>query len=58
MECEFPSINSNKQEVKEIFKIAQTIAMQLSHNFLGTEHLLLALLSSSDSFAPRLGALR
>ena len=41
-------------EVKEIFKIAQTIAMQLNHNFLGTEHLLLALLSSSDSFALRL----
>ncbi|MDD4111022.1 MAG: ATP-dependent Clp protease ATP-binding subunit [Clostridia bacterium] len=40
--------------VKEIFKIAQTIAMQLNHNFLGTEHLLLALLSSSDSFALRL----
>ncbi len=40
--------------VKEIFKIAQTIAMQLGHNFLGTEHLLLALLSSSDCFATRL----
>jgi ATP-dependent Clp protease ATP-binding subunit ClpC len=40
--------------VKEIFKIAQTIALQLNHNFLGTEHLLLALLSSSDSFALRL----
>jgi ATP-dependent Clp protease ATP-binding subunit ClpC len=40
--------------VKEIFKIAQTIAMQLNHNFLGTEHLLLALLSSSDNFAIRL----
>lgn len=40
--------------VKEIFKIAQTIAMQLGHNFLGTEHLLLALVSSSDCFAMRL----
>lgn len=40
--------------VKEIFKIAQTIATQLNHNFLGTEHLLLALLSSSDNFAIRL----
>jgi predicted CoA-binding protein len=27
MECEFPSINSNKQEVKEIFKSVKTIAI-------------------------------
>lgn len=40
--------------VKEIFKIAQTIAIQLNHNFLGTEHLLLALLSATDCFATRL----
>ena len=40
--------------VKEIFKIAQTIALQLNHNFLGTEHLLLALLSATDCFATRL----
>ena len=40
--------------VKEIFKIAQTIALQLNHNFLGTEHLLLALLSAQDCFATRL----
>ena len=40
--------------VKEVFKIAQTIALQLGHNFLGTEHLLLALLSAQDCFATRL----
>ena len=40
--------------VKDIFKIAQTIALQLNHNFLGTEHLLLALVSSQDCFATRL----
>ncbi|MDD3061054.1 MAG: CoA-binding protein [Sulfurimonas sp.] len=27
MECEFPSINSNKQEVKEIFESVKTIAI-------------------------------
>lgn len=27
MECEFPSINSNKQEIKEIFEITKTIAV-------------------------------
>lgn len=40
--------------VKEVFKIAQTIALQLGHNFLGTEHLLLALISAQDCFATRL----
>lgn len=27
MECEFPSINSNKQEIKEIFESVKTIAV-------------------------------
>lgn len=27
MECEFPSVNSNKQEIKEIFKNIKTIAV-------------------------------
>ncbi|MCK9472828.1 CoA-binding protein [Sulfurimonas sp.] len=27
MECEFPTINSNKQEIKEIFYITKTIAV-------------------------------
>ena len=40
--------------VKDLFRLAQNIAMQLGHNFIGTEHLLYALLSSSGSFAYRL----
>jgi len=27
MECEFPSVNSNKEEIKEIFKTVKTIAV-------------------------------
>jgi predicted CoA-binding protein len=27
MECEFPTINSNKQEIREIFNITKTIAV-------------------------------
>ncbi|MBU0721585.1 CoA-binding protein [bacterium] len=27
MECEFPSVNSNKQEIKDIFKSVKTIAV-------------------------------
>jgi predicted CoA-binding protein len=27
MECEFPTVNSNKQEIKEIFDITKTIAV-------------------------------
>ncbi|TKI69965.1 CoA-binding protein [Sulfurimonas crateris] len=27
MECEFPTVNSNKQEIKEIFDITKTIAI-------------------------------
>ena len=40
--------------VKEIFKNAQNFAYQFGHNFLGTEHVLLALLSSTDCMAIRL----
>ncbi len=36
---------------KDLFRIAQQIALQLNHSFLGTEHLLLALLSSPSSVA-------
>ena len=39
---------------KDLFRIAQQIALQMNHSFIGTEHLLLALLSSSGSVAYRL----
>ncbi len=39
---------------KDLFRIAQQIAVSMSHAFLGTEHLLLALLSSSGSVAYRI----
>lgn len=39
---------------KDLFRVAQTIALQLNHSFLGTEHLLLALLSSTGSVAYRI----
>ena len=39
---------------KDLFRIAQQIALQLNHSFLGTEHLLLALLSSTGSVAYRI----
>ena len=40
--------------VKDLFRYAQNVAMQLGHSFIGPEHLLYALLSSSGSFAYRL----
>jgi ATP-dependent Clp protease ATP-binding subunit ClpC len=40
--------------VKEMIKIAQKIAIELGHNYVGTEHLLLALISNTGSFAVRL----
>lgn len=40
--------------VKEVLKIAQKIAVELGHNYVGTEHVLLALISSTGSFAVRL----
>ncbi len=40
--------------VKEIFKLAQKVALELRHNYVGTEHILLALISSTGSFAVRL----
>lgn len=36
---------------KEIFRVAQTLSMQLNHDFVGTEHLLLAIVMSSDCVA-------
>ncbi|MBO5394529.1 MAG: ATP-dependent Clp protease ATP-binding subunit [Clostridia bacterium] len=39
---------------KDLFKTAQATAIQLGHSFIGTEHLLLALLSSSGSVAYRI----
>ena len=39
---------------KDLFRMAQGIALQFSHSFIGTEHLLLALLSSSGSVAYRI----
>lgn len=39
---------------KDLFRVAQQIALQMNHSFLGTEHLLLALLSSSGSVAYRI----
>ncbi|MDD4815668.1 MAG: ATP-dependent Clp protease ATP-binding subunit [Clostridia bacterium] len=41
-------------QVKEMIKISQKIAMQLGHTFIGTEHILYAILSSSSSFAVKL----
>lgn len=40
--------------VKELIRIAQKIAMQLGHSFIGTEHIFYALLNSTSSFAVRL----
>lgn len=40
--------------VKEMIKIAQKIALELGQNYVGTEHLLLALISNTGSFAVRL----
>lgn len=40
--------------VKEMLKMAQKIAMELGHNYVGTEHLLLALIANTGSFAVRL----
>ena len=39
---------------KQVFRIASQVAMQLNHSFVGTEHLLLALLISEDSVAVNL----
>lgn len=39
---------------KDLFRMAQQIALQMKHSFLGTEHLLLALLTSTGSVAYRI----
>ena len=40
--------------VKEVIKISQKIALQLGHSFIGTEHILYAILCSTSSFAVRM----
>ena len=40
--------------VKDIFRVSQQIALQMGHTFIGTEHLLLALLSSDGAVALKL----
>ncbi len=39
---------------KELFQVAQQIAMDLGHSFIGTEHLLLAILSNKSCYATRM----
>ncbi len=39
---------------KDLFRVAQQIAISMNHSFLGTEHLLLALLTSTGSVAYRI----
>ncbi|MBE7082911.1 MAG: ATP-dependent Clp protease ATP-binding subunit [Clostridiales bacterium] len=39
---------------KEILAVAKQVATQLNHNFVGTEHLLFALLTSAGSFAVKI----
>lgn len=50
-----PSLNLSEIEltprVKEILRAAQAVSMKLGQSFVGTEHVMLALLSSADSMA-------
>lgn len=39
---------------KELFQIAQQIAMDIGHSFIGTEHLLLAILSNKSCYATKM----
>ena len=39
---------------KELFQIAQQIAMELGHSFIGTEHLLLAILNNKSCYATKI----
>ena len=39
---------------KEIFKVAQNLAMQLGHSFVGTEHILLSIVLNTECFASKL----
>ena len=39
---------------KELFQIAQQIAMDMGHSFIGTEHLLLAILSNKSCYATKM----
>ena len=40
-------------QVKEMIRVAQKIAMQLGHNFIGTEHILYAILCNPTCYAVR-----
>lgn len=40
-------------QVKEMLKVAQKVAIQLNHSFIGTEHILYSILCSSSCFAVR-----
>ncbi|MEG1752078.1 MAG: ATP-dependent Clp protease ATP-binding subunit [Clostridia bacterium] len=51
----FPSIEIDlTPRAKEIFRVAQKVAIELGHNFIGTEHIFLALLGGTGSFAVRI----
>ena len=39
---------------KELFQIAQQIAMDMGHSFIGTEHLLLAIISNKSCYAAKI----
>ena len=39
---------------KELFQIAQGLAMDMNHSFIGTEHLLLAILNKKDCYATKM----
>lgn len=39
---------------KELFQIAQQIAMDMGHSFIGTEHLLLAIVSNKNCYATKM----
>lgn len=39
---------------KELFQVAQQIAMDLGHSFIGTEHLLLSILSNKSCYATKI----
>lgn len=50
----FDGVVEMTPRTKDLFRIAQQIALQMNHSFLGTEHLLLALLASTGSVAYRI----
>lgn len=50
----FEGVVEMTPRTKDLFRTAQQIALQMNHSFLGTEHLLLALLASTGSVAYRI----